>query len=148
MSEVSLEGIGPAARFGAWPSLLPQDYKNGCRGLPERARGKQPKAANSVLIAFRNVLRPTINELFQRALYVNPATQLLILEPERDGPLSDVGDTTLRNRWPPYVATGVSQEVLFRRERLNLNAPPTILLLGEHLFHLVNGHLRAKLARS
>src|ERR1017187_243021 len=70
--------------------------------------------------------------------------QLLVLEPERDRPLSDIGDTTLRNGWPPYVATGVSQEMLFRLEGLNLDAPPTILLLGEHLFHLVNGHLCMK----
>ncbi len=73
MSEVSLEGIRPAARFGAWPSLLSQNCKDGCRGLPEGARGKQPKAENSVLIAFWNVLRPTINELFQRASPRKPA---------------------------------------------------------------------------
>ncbi len=84
MSEVSFEGIRPPARFGAWLSLLSQNCKDGGRGLPERARAKKSKAANSVLIAFRNVLRPTINELFQRALHVNPATQLLVLEPERE----------------------------------------------------------------
>jgi len=65
MPEVSLYGIRPRARFGAWPSLLPQNGKDGCRGLPERARSKQPKAPNSVLIAFRNVLGPKVNELFQ-----------------------------------------------------------------------------------
>jgi hypothetical protein len=65
MPEVSLYGICPRARFGAWPFLLCQNDKDGCRGLPGSARSKQPKAPNSVLIAFRNVLRPAVNELFQ-----------------------------------------------------------------------------------
>ena len=65
MSEVSLYGLRPRARLGAWPSLLPQNGKDGRAGLPERARSKQPKAPNSVLTGFRNVLSPTVNELFQ-----------------------------------------------------------------------------------
>jgi len=64
MFEVMLYGIRPRARFGAWPSLLSENGKDACRGLPERTRGKQPKAANSVLIPLRNVLGPTVNELF------------------------------------------------------------------------------------
>jgi len=55
MSEVSLYGVRPRARSGAWLRLLPQNDKDGRRGLPERARSKQPKAPNGVLIAFRNV---------------------------------------------------------------------------------------------
>ena len=129
MSEVSLEGIRPAARFGAWPSLLSQNCKDGCRGLLDRARGKKSKAANSVLIAFRNVLRPTINELFQRALHVNPATQLFVFVPKPDVSLPNVGDAALGDGRPSYVATGISQEMLFRLERLNLDTPPTTLLL-------------------
>jgi len=94
------------------------------------------------------VLRPTIDEFFERALYVNPATKLFVFVPKPDSLLPNVGDATLRDGWPPYVPTCVSQEMLLRREGLNLDAPPTILLLGEHLFHLVSGHLRAKLTRS
>jgi hypothetical protein len=73
MSEVSLYGVRPFARFGAWPSLLPQNGKDSCRGLPEGARGKQPKAPNSVLRASRNVLGPAVNERFQGALHLNLA---------------------------------------------------------------------------
>ena len=73
MSEVSLYGIRPRARLGAWPSLLSQNHKDGCRGLPESARSKQPKVPNSVLVAFRNVLGPAVNELFQGALHLNLA---------------------------------------------------------------------------
>jgi len=65
MSEVSLYGLRPRARLGACPSLLSQNDKDGCRGLPESARSKQPKAPNSVLTGFENVLSPTVNELFQ-----------------------------------------------------------------------------------
>ena len=36
----------------------------------------------------------------------------------------------------------------FVLERLNLDAPPAFLLLGEQLFYLVNGHLRLKLTCS
>src|ERR1039458_1262656 len=64
-SEVSLYGVCPTARLGAWLSLLPQNDKDSCRCLAERTRSKQPKAPNSVLIAFRNVLSPTVNELLQ-----------------------------------------------------------------------------------
>jgi hypothetical protein len=59
--------------------------------------------------------------------------------------LSDVGDTALRNGWPPYVASGVSEEMLFRLEGLNLDAPPTIFLLSKHLFRLGNVHICEKL---
>ena len=111
MSEVSLYGVRPKARFRAWPSLLPQNGKDGCRGLPERARSKQSKAPNSVLIAFRNVLDPTVNELFQGALQLNPARQLLVVVPKPHGSFADPGDTTLCDGRPPYVATGVLQEI-------------------------------------
>jgi hypothetical protein len=85
--EVPLQRIRPMPRSGSWLSLLSQNCKDGCRGLAERARGKKSKAANSVLVAFRNVLRPTVNELFQGTLHVNSAAQLFVLEPERNGPL-------------------------------------------------------------
>ncbi len=65
MSEVSLYGVRPTARLGTWPSSLSQNGKDGSRGLAKRARSQQPKAPNSVLIAFRNVLGPTVSELFQ-----------------------------------------------------------------------------------
>ena len=65
MPEVSLYGFRPRARFGACPSLLSEKSEDGGRGLPESAWSKQPKAPNSVLIAFRNVLSPTVNELLQ-----------------------------------------------------------------------------------
>jgi hypothetical protein len=64
MPEVSLYGLRPRARLGARPSLLSQNDKDGFGG-PESSRCKQPKAPNSVLMGFRNVLRPTVNELFQ-----------------------------------------------------------------------------------
>ena len=60
-------------------------------------------------------------------------------------PLSYVGYTTLRNGWPPSVPASVSQEMLFRLQGLNLNAPPTILLFGKHLLYLVSIHIGAKL---
>jgi hypothetical protein len=65
MPEVSLYGICPRARFGAWPFLLSQNDKDGCRRVTERARSKQPKSPNSVVIGLRNVLSPAVNELFQ-----------------------------------------------------------------------------------
>ena len=62
-SEVPLYGVRPTARFGAWLSFLPQKRKDSCRGPVQRAWSKQPKASNCVLIAFGNVLGPSINEL-------------------------------------------------------------------------------------
>jgi hypothetical protein len=83
-SEVSLYGICPAARLGAWLSFLPQDGKDGCCSLPDRARSKKPKAPNSMLIALWNMLGPTVNELLQRALHLNAATQLFVFVPKPD----------------------------------------------------------------
>jgi hypothetical protein len=65
MSEVSLYGIGPRPRLGAWPSLLSQNCEDGSGGFAKRARSKQPKDPNSVVIGFRNVLSPAVNELLQ-----------------------------------------------------------------------------------
>jgi hypothetical protein len=107
MSEVSLYRLRPRARLGAWPSLLPQNDNDGCRCLPQRTRSEQPKIPHSVPIAFRNVLCPAVYELFQGALHLNLATQPFVFEPKPDGSFPDPGDTTLRNGWAPYVATGV-----------------------------------------
>jgi hypothetical protein len=65
MSEVSLNRLRPRARFGAWSSLLLQDGKDGCRSSPQRSRSEQSKTPDSVLIAFRNVLSPAVNEFLQ-----------------------------------------------------------------------------------
>ena len=43
MSEVSLYGVRPTARFGARLSFLPQNGKDGRRCLAESAWSKQPK---------------------------------------------------------------------------------------------------------
>ncbi len=77
-----------------------------------------------------------------------PATELLVFVPKPDVSRPNVGDATLRDGWPPYVTAGVSQEMLFRLEGLNFDAPPAVFLLGKVLFHLFNGHLRTKLIRS
>ena len=85
-----------------------------------------------MLIALRNVLSPTVNELFHRALNVNPATQLLVFRPKRDALLPDVDDAMLRDGWPPHITASVTEEMLFGVEGLNFDAPPTFFLIGEH----------------
>jgi hypothetical protein len=57
--------------------------------------------------------------------------QLLIFVPKLNDSLPDVGDPALRYGRTSYVATGVSQESLFRPEGLNIDAPPTVFLLRE-----------------
>ena len=64
MSEVSLYGICPRARFGTCPLLLSQNDKDGCRGVPDRTRSEQPKASNSMGIGFGDVLGPAVDEIF------------------------------------------------------------------------------------
>jgi hypothetical protein len=149
MSEVSLYGLRPRARLGAWPSLLSQNGKYGCGGLRESTRRKKPKVPSSVLIALRNVLRPTIDKLFHRALLVSLATQLFIFVPKYYGSHPDMDDPTLRDGGSPYVATSVLEEMPFILERLNFRSPPPAFLLHrEHRFDLLNGHLRMKPTRS
>jgi hypothetical protein len=147
MSEVSLYGLRPRARLGAWPPLLSQNDKDGCRGLPESTGSKQPKAPNSVLIGLPNVLGPTLNELFQGAPNLTTTTLLFVFEPKPDASFPDPGDTTLRDGRPSYVAAGVLQEMPFVLERLSLDVPPASLQMNEQVFHLVNGQLRPKLTR-
>jgi hypothetical protein len=73
---------------------------------------------------------------------------MLVVEPKFDGSFSDECDPTLRDGRPFYVATGVLEEMPFVCERLNLDAPPRFLLLGEQLFQLVNCHLCMELTCS
>jgi len=113
VSEVSLYRLRPRARFEARPSLLSQNGEDGCRGLPDRARGKQPKTPNSVLIRFGDVLGPTVNELFQGAFHFNLATQPFVFVPKSDRSFPDPRDTTLRDGRSPYIAAGVLQEMPF-----------------------------------
>jgi hypothetical protein len=49
------------------------------------------------------------------------------------------GDATLSNGRPPYIATGVLQEMPFVLKRLNLDAPPAFLQMSEQVSHLVSG---------
>ena len=65
MPEVSLYGICPRTRFGTWPLLLSQNDEDRCQGVSESTRSKQPKVPNSVVMGFRNVLRPAVDEIFQ-----------------------------------------------------------------------------------
>jgi len=92
-----------------------------------------------MLIAFRNVLGPTANELLQRAFHLNPVTQLFVFVPKPDSPFPDRGDATLGNGRPPYVATSVLQEMQFVLKRLNLDAPPASLQMSQQVIHLVSG---------
>jgi hypothetical protein len=46
-------------------------------------------------------------------LHLDTATQLFVFEPKPDGSFPDPGDTTLRDARPPYVVTGVLQELPF-----------------------------------
>jgi hypothetical protein len=105
MSEVSLYRLRPRARLGAWPSLLSQKGKDGCRSLPESTRSKQPKVPNSMLIAFRNMLGPTVNKLFQGAFHFNLATQPFVFVPKSDGSFPDPRDTTTA-RWEVALHSG------------------------------------------
>jgi hypothetical protein len=148
MSEVSLYGICPGTGLGTWPSFLSQNGEDTCRSLAERTWSKQPKTPNSVMIDFRDVLGPTVNELFDRALHLDSPMQLLVIEPKFDGSFSDECDPTLRDGRSFYVATGVLQEMPFVLERLNIDAPPPFLLLGKQLFQLVNCHLCMELTCS
>src|SRR5262249_18533205 len=145
-SEVSPEGIRPRPRFRAWFLPLSQKREDGGRRLPKRARREQSKAPNRVLIRFWNVLGPTINEIFQRVGYVNLASRSFIFSPKRDRSLLDRDNAALRNRWPPYITTGISQEMLFRIEGLNLNAPPTRRLRAEQDLDFVIADVGIKLS--
>jgi hypothetical protein len=65
--------------------------------------------------------------------------QLFVFVPKPDASVPDPGDATLGNGRPPYVATGVLQEMPFVLKRLNLDAPPAFLQMSEQVVHLVSG---------
>jgi hypothetical protein len=60
--------------LGRGPLLLSQNDKDGCRGVPERTRSKQPKAPNTVLMGFRNVLRPAATAILRASSNTPAAT--------------------------------------------------------------------------
>jgi hypothetical protein len=72
----------------------------------------------------RNMLRPPVNEILQRALYLDPEARLFVFGPKGDASFPDIGDATLGNRRPSQVATVVAKAMVFRRGGLNLDAPP------------------------
>jgi hypothetical protein len=61
VSEVSLEGICPTARFGPWPSLLSQNCEDACRGTGIGAVA----LLNGSLVA-RFFLTPSVTDAFIR----------------------------------------------------------------------------------
>jgi hypothetical protein len=85
------------------------------------------------------VLGPTVNELLQRALHLCSATQLFVFVPKPDSLVPNPGDATLGDGRPPYVATGVLQEMPFVFKRLNLDTPPAFLQMSEQVSRLVSG---------
>jgi len=138
MPEVSFYGVRPRTRSGARLWLLPQDGEDGCRGLPDRARSKKPKAPNRVLIVLRNMLRPAVNELLKRALHLNAATQLFVFVPKSNSSFPDPGDASLSNGRPSYVATGILQEMPLVLKWLSLDAPPAFLQMSKKVIRLVS----------
>ena len=131
-SEITLNGFRPRPRFGTTTSLLSQDREDSVVGLPNRAWSEQAKVSDSMSIALWNVLTPTFNKLFRRALYVDFTLGLLVFVPKADGSLSDV---SINARWQVADAaqgtTKLYQEMLTWSE---LYAPPAFLLLVKNRF--------------
>jgi tetratricopeptide (TPR) repeat protein len=82
--------MGPTVRFGTWLLLLPQNDEYGSIRLCNRTRTKQSKVPNGVLIAIRNVLRPAVAELFQRARTKSANESLLRYSGNADKALSEL----------------------------------------------------------
>jgi hypothetical protein len=89
-----------------------------------------------MLVAIQDMLSPPFNKLFLRALHFNLAAQLFVLVPERDGLFGNQGNAMLRDGGPSGVSASVLEEMLLVVEGLNVDAPPTLLLLSEELFEL------------
>ena len=87
-----------------------------------------------MLVAIQDMLRPPLNKLFLRALHINLAVQLLVLVPEPYGSLGNLGNAMLRDWGPSGVSARVLEEMLLVFEGLNVDTPPTFLLLAEELF--------------
>jgi hypothetical protein len=77
------------------PPFLSQDGEDRVEGFLHAAWGEQAKAADGMPIALWNMLAPTINELFRRALDHDFATQLLVCVPKSDHSLCYVSDPPL-----------------------------------------------------
>jgi hypothetical protein len=89
-----------------------------------------------MLVAIQDMLSPPLNKLFLRALHINLAVQLLVLVPEPYGSLCNLGNAMLRDWGPSGISARVLEEMLLVFEGLNVDAPPTFLLLAEKLFEL------------
>jgi hypothetical protein len=50
-----------------------------------------------MLVAFRDVLSPPLNKLFQRASHFNLVAQLLVFVPKLDSSVGNQGNAVLRN---------------------------------------------------
>jgi hypothetical protein len=91
------------------------------------------------------VLGPTIDELVERAVHLDPTTQLFVFVPKSDSSLPDPRDAALRDGRPSHVTTGILQEMPLVLEKLNLDAPPASLQMTQQVPHLAGGQLRPDL---
>jgi hypothetical protein len=78
---------------------------------------------------------PAVNELSEGTLHGNPPMLLFVVIPKPDRLLPDVADAILSNGWTPHVAADIFQELLFRFEGSDIDAPPPFLLLRKQHFH-------------
>ena len=73
-----------------------------------------------------DVFRQQGYEISGRILRAHPHLQSLIFEREPDGFMSDLFETVLGDRWPTSIPARISQEVFFRLEVIDVDAPPPI----------------------
>src|SRR5262249_20713704 len=84
-----------------------------------------------MLIPIGQVFCQKSNEIGRRILGADPHSQLLVFQGEAYCCVTDLFKTVLSNRRPPSIASGVSQEVLFGLEIIDMGAPPSVLTLQE-----------------
>jgi hypothetical protein len=84
------------------------------------------------------MLCPPVDEVLNRERHGLSSAESLVLVPETDESIRERYNSSFCDWWPPYVAPGVTQEMLFSVEALHVYFPvPNFLVLKETFDHIV-----------
>jgi hypothetical protein len=135
-----LNGNSPGEAFRPSPPLFPNQQESCFDNLIPAVWAEQPEISHGVTVAFWNMLRPSVDEVLNRKRHGLSSAEALVLVPEPDESIRDRYDPSFCDWRPPYVASGVTQNMLFSVEGLHVNSPIPNLLVLKQTFDLVMTH--------
>jgi hypothetical protein len=126
--------------------FLAKNGENCRRYARPTARPEQAEVSHRVPITLRNVFRPTVDELLNRAPHCDPSLQALIFVPERHKSILDPTNTPLGDGRAPDIASTVPQKMFLSLEGSHMGYPLASLLKLKETLKIIANYFRFELA--